>query len=433
MRQRTPPLVIRFSLYCGLALVAWAYYAYEWRSFANFVIETDHCKLAFCDFVNHYYPQAQQIFLSRQPVVGFFYSAMFAWLLAPLGYLPLDTAVSVWGALQAAVTSLMVIPLSWLFLRGAEHFWWRLGYFSLCLLSIPLFHNFKWGQVSVLLTLCAIAAAFLPRGRWTSVLSGFLMAFAAAIKFYPAVFFLFYLFRKQWLALSSAIAFVVLLLAFPIWPMGYDRWQYFQTAELVPLSKIELNEDPNAQYLIRVLIADFPSAFPRSSIPSLKLAGRALAALNLLLAFGVGLLGIPEDSKRRLIMCLLFLMLPFVLTTSWTHYLVYLPFCQICLAYEAARILRGENRWRMATVWMLAGTSAVLSSIPFVRAQANWMAYVTPGFGFYSNLAALLAAYVVVLALIREAGASASSLATTMHQAQGLDGVQSSGGMYNRG
>ncbi len=406
MQPRVPSLAVKLTLYCGLALAAWAYYAYEWRSFANFVSETDHCKLAFCDFVNHYYPQAQQMFEARQPVDGFFYSAMFAWVLAPIGTLPLDTALTVWGVLQAVLTTLMVVPLSWLFLRGAERFWWRLGYFALCLTSIPLFHNFKWGQVSVLLTLCVMAAAFLPRGRVASVLAGFLMAFAAAIKFYPGVFFLIFLFRKQWLALAAAVVLVVLLLGFPIWPMGYARAQSFQTAKLVPLSKIELIEDPNAQYLIRVLIADFPSAFQKkNSIPVLKQAGRAVAALNILLALGLGLLLIPEESKRRLMVCLLFLMLPFVLTTSWTHYLVYLPFCQICLAYEGARMVRGDNRWRMATVWVLAGVSAVLSSIPMVRAQANWLAYVTPGFGFYSNLAALLAAYLVVLTLIREAGA----------------------------
>jgi hypothetical protein len=320
---------------------------------------------------------------------------MFGWVLAPIGKLAPDTALTVWGVLQVTLTALMVVPLSWLFLRGADRYWWRLGYFGLCLTSIPLFHNFKWGQVSVLLTVCVIMAAFFQRGRAASALAGFLVAFAAAIKFYPAVFLLIFLSRKQWLALASSVIMFVLLLALPMWPMGYDRFKSFSTAKLVTVIEKEVVEDPNSQYVVRVLAADFPSIFDtKNAIAVLKPAGRAVAVLNILLVFGTGLIRIPEESKRRLMACLLFLMLPFVLTTSWMHYLVYLPFCQICLPYEATRLVR-DTRWLKVTVWVLAGVSAILSSIPMARRQADWIAYVTPGFGFYANLAALLAAYIV--------------------------------------
>jgi hypothetical protein len=402
MQREVPSLAVRLALYSSLTLAAWAYYAYEWRSVATFVKETDHCQLVFCDFVNHYYPQARNIFGATQPEDGFVYSATFAWMLVPIGALTPDTALKVWGVIQVVLTTLMIVPLSWLFLRGPARFWWRLAYFALSLTSIPLLHNFKWGQVSVLLTLCVVAATFLDGGRRVSVLAGFLMAFAAAIKFYPALFFLVLLFRKQWLALASAVVLGVLMLALPLWPMGYDHSRSFYTGKVAPMMGKEVVEDPNAQYFIRVLAADFPSTFPRTaSVSVLKPAGRAIALLNILLAFSAGLLRIPEASRRRLIVCLLSLTLPFVVTTSWTHYFVYLPFCQICLTYEAARIVRRGNRWQMSTVWVLATVSAVLSSIPMVRAQANWLAYVTPGFVFYANLSALLAAYIVMQTLIR--------------------------------
>src|SRR4029453_12253478 len=251
VRPRVPSFAGRLGLYCGLALSAWAYYAYEWGSFANFVRETDHCQLAFCDFVNHYYPQAQEIVDAVQPVDGFMYSATFAWVLAPIGRLPPVMALKVWAVLQAVLTALMVLPLSWLFLKGTDRFWWRLAYFALSLTSIPLLHNFKWGQVSVLLTLCVIAAAFLDGGGGVSVLAGFLMAFAAAIKFYPALFFLAFLFRKQWLAFASAVVLAVLMLALPMWPMGYDHSRSFYTGKVVPMMGKEIVEDPNAQYFIR--------------------------------------------------------------------------------------------------------------------------------------------------------------------------------------
>jgi len=414
MQRRTPSVAVRLVLYSGLMLAAWAYYAYEWRSVARFVKETDHCDLLFCDFVNHYYPQAQKIVDATQPEDGFVYSATFAWILLPIGRLAPDTALEVWGVIQVVLTTLLIVPLSWLFLRGPERFWWRLAYVALCLASIPLLHNFKWGQVSVLLTLCVIAAAFLPPGRGFSVVAGVLTALAAAIKFYPAVFFLIFLLRKQWLALSTAVASVVILLALPVWPMGYDHSRSFWNGKVVPLMDKEVVEDPNAQYIVRVMTADFPSTFPiKTSVRVLKDAGRAVAVLNILLALATGLLSIPDDSKRRLMVSLMFLLLPFVVTTSWTHYLVYLPFCQICLAYEAARIVRRDNRWSVAVVWLLVGTSAVLSSIPLVRTRANWLAYVTPGFGFYANLAALLAAYVAILTSVR-AGAGVFS---TNHEA----------------
>jgi len=404
MQRGTPPMAVRLALYAGLTLAAWAYYAYTWRSVDTFVKETDHCQLVFCDFVNHYYPQARSIFDAAQPEDGFVYSATFAWILVPIGALTPDTALKTWGVIQVALTMLMIVPLSWLFLGGPERFWWRLAYSALCLASIPVLHNFKWGQVSVLLTLCVIAAAFLPPGRAASVLAGFLAAFAAAIKFYPAAFFLIFLSTRQWRAFATAVVSVVILLALPVWPMGYERSRSFWNGNKVIslMQKDEVIEDPNAQYVVRVIMADFPSIFPmRSSVHVLKDAGRAVAVLNVLLVFGLGLLSIPDESKRRLMVSLLFLALPFVVMTSWMHYFVYLPFCQICLAYEAARIGRRDNRWSKATVWVLVGASAVLSSIPMARARANWLAYATPGFGFYANLAALLAAYAVILMLIR--------------------------------
>ncbi len=403
MRRRMPSLAVRLALYAGLMLAAWAYYAYEWRSVDRFVKETDHCQLVFCDFVNHYYPQARNIFDATQPEDGFVYSATFAWILVPIGTLNPNIALNVWGVIQVMLTLLMIVPLSWLFLRGPERFWWRLAYCALCLTSIPLLHNFKWGQVSVLLTLCVIAAAFLPTGRSTSVLAGFLTAFAAAIKFYPALFFLIFLSTKQWRAFATAVVSVVILLALPLWPMGYARSRSFWTGNKIAATLEKgVIEDPNAQYVVRVMSADFPSTFPmQTSVRLFENAGRAVAVLNVLLAFVLGLLSIPDDSKRRLMVSLLFLTLPFVLTTSWMHYLVYLPFCQICLAYETARIGRRNNRWSTAAVFVLVGASAVLSSIPVERARANWLAYVTPGLGFHSNLAALLAAYVVIPMVIR--------------------------------
>lgn len=60
-------------------------------------------------------------------------------------------------------------------------------YVALLAFSMPVLHNLKWGQVSTLMTGCVFAALYLnARGRWRG--AAVVLGFAAAIKYYVAVF-----------------------------------------------------------------------------------------------------------------------------------------------------------------------------------------------------------------------------------------------------
>src|SRR5690242_2705107 len=106
--------IMTWGLCLSLVLVfCLAYGAFAWGSLQNFNQSVDPCESLFCDFTIHYYPTAQSIFETREPIYGYLYSPFFAILTSPLGQLPLETASLVWGWIQIGLLLLLFIaPLS---------------------------------------------------------------------------------------------------------------------------------------------------------------------------------------------------------------------------------------------------------------------------------------------------------------------------------
>jgi hypothetical protein len=88
----------------GAAVIAFllvAYYASAWGNVARFKVAMDECFYSFCDFADYYYPMGEAIFRTGLPVKGFVYSPFIAILLAVFPPLGLNTALVLWGILQA--------------------------------------------------------------------------------------------------------------------------------------------------------------------------------------------------------------------------------------------------------------------------------------------------------------------------------------------
>jgi len=120
------------------------------------------------------------------------FSTLVMWPLA--GLTPL-AAKHVWIVLNLA----LLVPLSWLL-----HSMTRLTYQRIALvfaLSIPLYRNLEYGQFYVLLLLLIVAACWAYL-RGFSSLAGALIALAAACKIFPILFFVFFLQRRDWRALT---------------------------------------------------------------------------------------------------------------------------------------------------------------------------------------------------------------------------------------
>ena len=378
----------------ALALgVAFAYYRVVWGSIDSFAHAVDNYDL-FTDFVRHYYPMGRRILAFPYPVDGFYYSACFALLLKPVGLLSLPTATWVWGVLQLALTAaLAALPLRvWLKLTG-----WRLAlYVLLFATSVPVLHNFKWGQVSVLVTLTVFASLYAHASR-RDVAAGVWLALGVGIKYYAAWFVIYYVIRRQWRVVAAfAAAGVGLLVVMPSIVLGPIVTYQFHHEAYDNLNAVRslFVQDWNSQFFPHVLLRLLHVVDAPRAVFALSIVGWAVALVS------VGIVWTLRSSDRPQAVALsataLFLSLPFLLSTSWAHYLVYLPFCQAVVIVGAAGLRSSPARYALLAA---AAASVMLASVFAFNAVPNWTAYVWPGPLFFADV--LLMPGVFVLARAR--------------------------------
>lgn len=352
------------------------YYALTWKTFTGFTLAIDRCKLVFCDFQGHYYPMGQVIFQRNIPVPGFFYSPFFAILLAVLKPLSLEPALVVWGAFQTLLVALLILAPRMFGIRSIPA---TLASLFLVLTAFPVIHNFKWGQVSVLLVLCLLAGFYLyARGKTT--LAAFLFAFTISIKFFPAWFLAYFLLRRDWrFVLKCAVASLLLLIVIPAVALGPgDTLRFYKVLHAyLGLAKNHLL-DTNSQYFPNVVRRLWAAAAYDGTVPFhdmltsslrfemlLRGTGYLLAAANVVLLYRMvrqsALLQELGARASAWAFVVLALALPFAVYTSWPHYFAYLPFCQVFLWREIARA--GTGARRRATLGLLILPSIAASSV----------------------------------------------------------------------
>lgn len=375
-------LAAQIALIAGL--VAALYFAL-WRDLHSFVVAVDRTHWIFNDFRFHFHPTAAALFRTGQPTAGYFYSAFFALLLWPLGALGVEAAAFLWGLIEVlACVALFFLPLARLLRLN------RRGvvlYFALTILSFPLLHNFKWGQVSVLLALCTVAA-FDASSRKRSVGAGLLLALAASMKYYSGWFILYFVLRKDWRALAAFLGFGLLFFVLvPAAALGPETWWSFQRSTMGELGASDwIRGDVNSQYFAHV-VSRWMNNFtpPVGPLPAwLAASGGALALINVAAVWRGRRDGSAEGAM--LACALLFTSLPFLIRTSWPHYFVYLPICQAATLHTVIRIADG-NRWKLAAGSILPALSILVSSVPFFAVFPSWAAYEEKGWLFIANAA----------------------------------------------
>lgn len=312
------------------------------------------------DFTAHYYPMGAALLGQPQPVFGYYYTAFFAVLLVPLGALPLPAAQLVWLALQGAVAALWVGLGLRLLPRPSLRAGLALA--GLCALSLPVWHNLKWGQLSLALACAGVLSVLLER-RGRPALAGAVLGVAAAIKFYPALLAVPLVWRQRQPALAGfVLAFGACYVLVPSLVLGFGAWQGFESAVGESIASADwVARDENSQHVPHVLRRLF--ALPAEA------GGPWPSRLSALL--GLGLLGWMLRQTRghaqQLVLDLLavWLCLPFLLQTSWPHYFAWLPLGQLWLW----QLLVGQRR---AQVWVVA--SVVASAMPVFVLAGNWRA-----------------------------------------------------------
>jgi len=383
----------------GVALLCLFALRRQWSSVEDFVAAIDHGNVPFGDFVFHYYPTAKDSIRQGAPAGGFFYPAGFAVLLSPLGRIDVESARLVW------LVILLVAALwtaTWLVQATTprEPALALVGT-ALVMTSTSLLHNFKWGQVSVLIVAVAGTGFVLRARNERPNLAAALLAVGAAIKGYPLVFLGWFFLRRDWKFFARACAAcAVTLIVLPAIVMGPVHAFFFQrvaTSSVLGATDGVLY-DFNSQFAPAVLARYYggwgvaPVAITRVGQHGAHLALAVIAVLLVLLSRTKA----PRLAERRELWAFVLLAstVPFWLQTSWTHYFFHLPLAQILLTSTLVERRRARD---LAVLVLLVAPSVFLSNALGLRATEGWLPYAESGSPFFANLFVLFATALVIV------------------------------------
>jgi hypothetical protein len=369
------------------------YYFKTWHTMDTFVKAIDHCDLLFCDFVRHYYVMGKYFFSLKAPVGGYFYPPLFALFLTLFSSFPLETATWLWGFFQAVTMLLLFLGPAIYFFKKSTHLYYL--YLFLFITSLPLLHNFKWGQVSVLITLCVLGTLYFYR-KDRKIISAVLLALSMSVKYYTAVFLIFFLIKKDFRFIGIfLIALFFFMAVVPSIAIGVDsNIQFYKMVHRnIAQFKAWISQSENSQYLAYV-IPRLNEGINRNPVNRiiLRVGGYAIFFINIFIIFSLKKLRLSPGEDIYWGFTLLFLSLPMILETSWPHYFVYLP---ICLTFLVSHFLvkkktRGISNW---LVLIFLAVSGLLSSSIFFNIIGNWQTYSGSGYLFFSNTILLIICY----------------------------------------
>jgi hypothetical protein len=382
-----------------IALILFAYYCFTWRNTYNFRAAIDVCARPFCDFADYYYPMGEAIFQTKLPIEGFVYSPFIAILLAVFTPFGLDTSLLLWDALQILFVVLYLFTFRQLVPAKLPI---QLLFVALALSSFPLLHNFKWGQVGVFTTVSILGALhFLERDRRSSAAA--LMAFSASFKFFPLIFIVPFLFRRDFrFSLYAVVACGLFLIAVPCILLGIDGTRNFYSALLDSYRHFGwVIDNYNSQHFPHVLLRWMHATGFDASVlfPLLRWTSYGITLLNMGLIYGIQHARLPHTD----LWCfhLIFLSVPFFLMASWPVDLVYLPFGQALLAWK---ILEGNtaSSWRHSlparkVASFLLLVSIIISNIVCFNLIDDNTLYGSVGFICWADLLLLVVSFIELL------------------------------------
>jgi hypothetical protein len=372
-----------------------AYYASLWGSVEEFARTLDRGGTLFADYWLRFHPVGRDFLTTGTVYPGYYYSAFFVLLLLPFGSLPVAVAGQAWGLFESVCTvGLLLLPGRFLLRRSRLVFYLYLLVF---LTSLPVLHNFKWGQVSVPLTLGVLGCLFLHR-KGFGVAAAIVLAVTVAVKFYTGIFLIYFIAKRDYRSLSAfGIATLVFALVLPSIVLGPSRTfgVYRQMASNLDADRGRIVQGVNSQYLPSVVERwTYMARGARGEISEeasptrsfLRVVGYALCALHVFVVFLISKRGLEGEPIWAF--ALLAGSLPFVIPTSWPHYFAHLPFFQAWVAWEAFR--GGVGRDAIVVRGALLLLSITISSVFLFDLVGDWRELTYAGPFFLSNVLLLI-------------------------------------------
>lgn len=354
----------------GLAvLLGWAaalaVHALCFGDWATFHRSIDFNREPFEDFMGPYYKQALAMHGDQSLQPGFLYPPSFALFLAPLGALSGFAASWTW-AVFLGLLSLAYVGIGLGDRRPASP-QAAFGFTALFALSFPWVHDMHWGQVSTLLWVCTLGGLWAWR-RGHAWLGALGLSLGIAIKLFPAWFLIAFALRGDGRGILRVIALIALwLFVLPWLVMGSAATSAFY-GDLLHWWRGSLQElfweSEGTQFAPALLMRlwNGPSGVLRVLAWGLPLA------VALWILWRVHFWMRAGETSRALV--LLASALPLVLSPSWSHYYVWLPW----------------GWWWFAgwvTTWpsrVVLGLSAVFMSTPFFLWVGGHPTYPLGGF-----------------------------------------------------
>jgi hypothetical protein len=153
------------------------------------------------------------------------YLPAYLWIFRPLASLDFPTASRVWLAINALLT-LACFWLLWSARRlpalSGQLKAWRMAWFAFLVLTFqPMLSNLWHGQVTALIFACfCLSYWLLHRNR--SLAAGVVLGLIVPFKFYPALFILYFAWRRNWRFVAGALAGTLAVLFISLLTVGWE-------------------------------------------------------------------------------------------------------------------------------------------------------------------------------------------------------------------
>jgi len=387
----------------GSAAVVAAVVAYLWvrhHTLDRLMLALGIGKVPLHDYHYFFYPMGAKVLSSPQPMDGFLYSPMAALFFAPYGWMPY--AVSAWA--WAATLLLLTFALAWESARPVrQHAWLVVLTVGFTVCAMPVLHNHKFGQVSLLIVVpLLLCVRFYEQGR--PILAAACLMFSVAFKFYPAFFLIYFAFRRDWRFLAAATGFGLLFLvvvpAIAIGPLDTLAF-YRDVARQIDLRFGAQITDKNSQSFLSFsqrLLLDKAKLDPSTWRPVLAALRYACCAALLVVVYRLARSSRPGAPRWAFLWLLA--ASPFFVITSWPHYFAYLP-AIVAATLGWALSGRGPLPGRAMVAACSVGAAA-LSSIFVFDLVGNRHVYSWWGYLFFADVLALAALAITLLARHRQ-------------------------------
>ena len=281
-------------------------------------------KVPLHDFRYFFYPMGEQVLTDPTPLDGFLYSPMAALFFIGFGALPYGISCWLWGATLVLLAAVIAVEAAW---PARRHLGLMLLAVALTASSVPILHNMKFGQVSFLLVALVLVGTHLYE-RGHVYLAAFCFTFAAVFKFYPVVFLLYFVFRRDSRFLLAGLGFLLLfLLGLPFVALGVEETIAFYANILDQISTHfgghigDNNSQSFGSLSYRLMVRWKLDAGVWQPV----LSGCRYTICAVFLLVGYRLARSRELDATRWGILWMCAMTPFFVATSWPHYFCYLP------------------------------------------------------------------------------------------------------------